>query len=185
MDEAVRLLKANGCEQIILLKCTSTYPATPENTNLLTIPHMANMFNCQVGLSDHTMGIGASVAAVALGATIIEKHFTLSRAEGGVDSAFSLEPEELKALVIETERAHKALGSIKYGIQPSEEKSVHFKRSLYAVEDILEGAEITSENVKSKRPAFGLHTRYMDIIVGKQAKVFIKKGTPINFNLIN
>jgi pseudaminic acid synthase len=185
LDEAVRLLRAHGCEQFILLKCTSTYPATPENTNLLTMPHMASMFNCQVGLSDHTMGIGASVAAVALGATVIEKHFTLSRAEGGVDSAFSLEPDELKALVVETDRAHKALGTIKYGIQPSEEKSVNFKRSLYAVEDIPAGMEITPENVKSKRPSFGLHTRYMDLISGKKAKSFIKKGTPINFDLIS
>ena len=136
LDESVNLLRENGCRELILLKCTSTYPATPENTNLLTIPHLQNMFNCIVGLSDHTMGIGASVAAVALGARVIEKHFTLSRADGGVDSAFSLEPSELSALVTETERAFLALGNIQYGIQSAERKSTLFKRSIYAAKDI-------------------------------------------------
>lgn len=184
IDESVRLLRSYGCEQLILLKCTSTYPATPENTNLATIPHMAQMFNCQVGLSDHTMGIGVPLAAIALGATVIEKHFTLSRADGGVDAAFSLEPEELKALVIESERAFKALGTVKYGIQKAEEKSVNFKRSLYAVTDINEGEAITEENVKSKRPSLGLHTKYLKDVVGKTASTYIKKGTPIQFDLI-
>jgi pseudaminic acid synthase len=185
IDETVRLLKTHGCNEIILLKCTSTYPATPQNTNLLTIPHLAQMFDCHVGLSDHTMGIGVPVAAAALGARVIEKHFTLRRADGGVDSAFSLEPEELKALVIETERAFLAMGTVKYGVQKAEEKSVAFKRSLYAVTDIAEGEEITESNVKSKRPSFGLHTKYLERVVGKKAKTFIKKGTPIQFELIN
>ncbi|RYZ23483.1 MAG: pseudaminic acid synthase [Chitinophagaceae bacterium] len=185
IDESVRLLRKHGVEQLVLLKCTSTYPATPENTNLLTIPHLANMFGCEVGLSDHTMGIGAAVAAVALGASVIEKHFTLRRADGGVDSAFSLEPEELKALVVETERAALALGHVQYGVQKSEEKSVNFKRSLYAVADINPGEEITEKNVQSKRPGFGLHTKYYDQVLGKKAKELIKKGTPIQFDLIN
>lgn len=139
IDEGVRVLREAGCKDLILLKCTSTYPASPENTNLLTIPHLAQLFNCTVGLSDHTMGIGASVAAVALGARVIEKHFTLRRADGGVDSAFSLEPEELKALVIESERAFLALGQIQYGVQKAEEKSRFFKRSLYIAKNIKAG----------------------------------------------
>jgi len=130
IDESVRILRKAGCKELILLKCTSTYPASPENTNLNTIPHLAELHNCVVGLSDHTMGIGASVAAIALGARVIEKHFTLSRADGGVDSAFSLEPSELKNLVIETERAFLALGKIQYGIQDAEQKSKFFKRSI-------------------------------------------------------
>ncbi len=184
IDEAVRVLKSNGCTDLILLKCTSTYPSSPENTNIVTIPHMAQLFNCHVGLSDHTMGIGASVAAVALGARVIEKHFTLSRAKGGVDSAFSLEPQELKALVIETERAFLSLGNIQYGVQKAEEKSLHFKRSLYVVQDILQGEIFTKENVKSKRPALGLHTKYYDQILGKKAKIFIKCGTPLSLEVI-
>ena len=127
IDETVRLLRNEGCENFILLKCTSTYPATPENTNINTIPHLSKLYNCIVGLSDHTMGIGVSVAAVALGARVIEKHFTLRRADGGVDSTFSLEPEELKALVIETKNAYLSLGEISYGVQQAEEKSKFFK----------------------------------------------------------
>jgi pseudaminic acid synthase len=183
-DESVRVLKEHGCNDLILLKCTSTYPASPENTNIATIPHMMQLFNCPVGLSDHTMGIGASVAAVALGACVIEKHFTLSRAEGGVDSAFSLEPHELKALVVETERAFLSLGRIQYGIQKAEEKSLTFKRSLYVVEDIRPGEPFTPANIKSKRPALGLHTKYYEGILGKKAKSFIRKGTPLSLNII-
>ncbi|MCG2616072.1 pseudaminic acid synthase [Terrimonas sp. NA20] len=185
IDESVRILKGNGCKDLVILKCTSTYPATPENTNLLTIPHMADLFNCHVGLSDHTMGIGAAVAAVALGARVIEKHFTLRRADGGVDSAFSLEPEELKALVTETKTGFLALGNIQYGIQKSEEKNIQFKRSLYAIRDIQQGELFTTENVQSKRPALGLHTRYYDQVLGKKATGFIKKGTPIQWGLLS
>lgn len=182
IDESVQLLRKNNCVDFALLKCTSTYPSTPENTNLVTIPHMAKLFNCHVGLSDHTMGIGAAVAAVALGARIIEKHFTLSRAEGGVDAAFSLEPEELKALVLETERAFLSLGNIQYGIQKAEEKSKMFKRSLYIVDDIKVGDLLTTKNVQSKRPSFGLHTRYYDSILNKKARVDLKKGEPLQWN---
>ena len=184
IDESVRLLRSYGCRDLIILKCTSTYPATPENTNLRTIPHMRHLFGCPVGLSDHTMGIGASIAAVALGARVIEKHFTLRRADGGVDAAFSLEPQELKDLVIETERSFLALGGIQYGIQKSEEKNRNFKRSLYAVRDIDSNELLTAENVQSKRPAHGLHTRYYEQVIGKKAVSFIKKGTPIDWNLI-
>ncbi len=185
IDESVRRLKEFGCKELILLKCTSTYPATPENTNLNTIPHLSSIFNCPVGLSDHTMGIGASVAAVALGARVIEKHFTLRRADGGVDSAFSLEPEELSALVTETERAFLALGEIQYGIQKAEQKNAGFKRSLYAVKDILAGEAFTPENLQSKRPANGLHTKHYEQVIGKKATIHIKKGTPIQWNLVS
>ncbi|MDR2438716.1 MAG: pseudaminic acid synthase, partial [Planctomycetaceae bacterium] len=136
LDESVRTLRENGCNDIVLLKCTSTYPATPENTNLRTIPHLRELFNCEVGLSDHSMGIGVSVASVAIGATVIEKHFTLCRADGGVDAAFSMEPAEMKTLVEETKRAWQALGKIHYGISESEKKSIIFRRSLYVCEDI-------------------------------------------------
>ena len=146
---------------------------------------MAQLFNCQVGLSDHTMGIGASVAAVALGARVIEKHFTLLRSDGGVDSAFSLEPAELKALTTEVERAFLALGSITYGVQKAEEKSKSFKRSLYSTKDIDKDELLTKDNVKSKRPSNGLHTRYYDQVIGKKATSFIKKGTPIQWDLIS
>lgn len=179
IDEAVEVLKKNGCKQIILLKCTSTYPATPENTNLLTIPDMKSRYGCVIGLSDHTMGVGASVAAVALGARVIEKHFTLRRADGGVDSAFSLEPEELKSLVIETERAFLALGKVQYGVQPAEEKSLLFKRSIYVSKDINAGEVFTTDNLKIIRPALGLAPKYWEDVIGKKAKVDLKAGMPL------
>ena len=167
IDEAVQILRKNGCQDLILLKCTSTYPSSPEDTNLVTIPHMKQLFDCHIGLSDHTLGIGVAIASVALGACVIEKHFTMSRTDGGVDSSFSLEPEELKALVIESEKAFKALGKITYGVGDSENKSLKFKRSLYVVENMNAGEIFTSKNVQSKRPALGLHTKYFDEILGK------------------
>jgi N-acetylneuraminate synthase len=179
IQESVKLLRANGCKELVLLKCTSTYPATPENTNLKAIPELKKLFNCYVGLSDHTMGVGASVAAIALGAMVIEKHFTLRRADGGVDSAFSLEPHELKSLVEETERAYLALGKPFLGIQQAEEQNTKYKRSLYVVEDVKKGEAFTERNVKSKRPAFGLHTRNYETILGKKASQDIKTGTPL------
>ena len=133
LDEAVRAARDAGCTQLILLKCTSTYPATPENTNILTIPHLRKLFGVEVGLSDHTMGVGVAVASVSLGASVIEKHFTLSRAEGGVDSAFSLEPDELISLVDETERAWNAIGSVRYGPTESESNSYVFRRSILSL----------------------------------------------------
>jgi pseudaminic acid synthase len=184
IDESVTLLQQHGCKDLVLLKCTSTYPASPENTNLVTIPHLQKMFNCIVGLSDHTMGIGAAVASVALGARVIEKHFTLSRAEGGVDSAFSLEPSELRSLVIESERAFLALGDVQYGVQSSEKKSTLFKRSIYIAKDIHAGEIITKEHLKIIRPALGLSPKHLDLVIGRQAKKDISAGTPLSFDLI-
>ncbi|MHA6247649.1 pseudaminic acid synthase [Pontibacter sp. CAU 1760] len=184
LDEAVRVLREAGCEQFVMLKCTSTYPSTPQNTNLVTIPHMRELFGVQVGLSDHTMGVGAAVAAVALGATVIEKHFTLSRADGGVDSAFSLEPAELQSLVVETERAWHALGHVQYGVQRAEEKSRLFKRSVYAAKDIQAGDTLTKENIRVIRPGLGLAPKHYEELLGKPAKQDIKAGTPLNWDLV-
>nr|WP_295869230.1 pseudaminic acid synthase [uncultured Chitinophaga sp.] len=179
VDESVQVLRENGTGDLVLLKCTSSYPASPENTNLVTIPHMKSLFHCEVGLSDHTMGIGAAVAAVALGARVIEKHFCLSRAEGGVDSAFSLEPHEFKSLMIETERAFLALGEVQYGIQEAEVRSRRFKRSIYVVKDIQAGEKFTEENVRIIRPGDGLHPRYYEGLLGKSAVADYAKGTPL------
>lgn len=181
IDECVRTLKDSGCKDIILLKCTSTYPASPENTNLLTIPHLSQLHNCIVGLSDHTMGIGASVAAVALGARVIEKHFTLRRADGGVDSTFSLEPEELESLVIETERAFLALGKIQYGIQKAEQKSSFYKRSIYVSKDIKKGEKLGNDNLRIVRPGNGLPPKFWDIVIGREANTDLKAGAPLTW----
>ena len=184
IDESVTLLRQHGINDLILLKCTSTYPASPENTNLVTIPHLQKLFNCMVGLSDHTMGIGAAIAAVALGARVIEKHFTLSRAEGGVDSAFSLEPQELKSLVTETERAFLSLGVVQYGVQSSESKSTLFKRSIYIAKDLSAGETITKDHLKVIRPALGLSPKHLELVIGRQARKDISAGTPLSFDLI-
>lgn len=184
IDESVNLLLNNGCDALTLLKCTSTYPATPENTNLRTIPHLKEMFKCEVGLSDHTMGVGVAVAAVAFGAKVIEKHFCLSRAEGGVDSAFSLEPHEFKLLVDEVERAHLAMGEIQYGIQDAEKKSLNYKRSIYVVEDITKGEKLTSLNTRIIRPGDGLHPRHWDNIIGHPIKKDVKRGTPLSWDIL-
>lgn len=184
IDEAVRVLRENGCPDLVLLKCTSTYPATPENTNLQTIPRMRDIFNCHIGLSDHTLGIGAAVASVALGARVIEKHFTLSRADGGVDAAFSIEPDEMKALVEESERAFLALGDVQFGIQKAEEKSLRYKRSIYVVEDIAEGEEFTKENIRVIRPGDGLQPKFFEKVLGKTSSRDLKRGTPLSWELI-
>lgn len=184
IDESVRVLRNNGCKSLVLLKCTSTYPASPENTNLRTIPHLREMFNCEVGLSDHTMGIGASVAAVALGARVIEKHFCLSRAEGGVDSAFSLEPAEFKLLVQESESAFLALGEVQYGVQPAESKSQLHKRSVYIVEDMKAGELFTEKNIRIIRPGLGLPPKYFDMLLGKKINRDAGRGTAMTFDLI-
>ena len=181
IKESVEVLRKAGCKNIVILKCTSTYPATPENTNLVTIPDFIKSFDCIVGLSDHTMGVGTSVAAVALGARVIEKHFTLRRADGGVDSAFSLEPEELRSLVTESERAFLSLGKIQYGILPTEEKSLQFKRSIYVSKDIKAGEILSIENLKIIRPASGLAPKHWDDIIGKKAKSDMKIGTPLSW----
>lgn len=184
LDEAVSAARAEGNDQIILLKCTSTYPATPENSNLATIPHMRELFGTEVGLSDHTMGVGVSVAAVTLGATVIEKHFTTSRADGGVDSAFSMEPRELKMLVAETERAWQSLGTVKYGPTDAEKASTKDRRSLYIGEDMKAGETLTSKNLRNVRPGLGLPTKYYDLVIGKTIKTDAKKGTPLSWELL-
>ncbi|MDL5048258.1 pseudaminic acid synthase [Oscillatoria amoena NRMC-F 0135] len=184
IDEAVRTLREAGCKDLVLLKCTSTYPATPENTHLATIPHMREMFKCHVGLSDHTMGIGAAIAAVALGAPVVEKHFTLRRADGGVDSTFSIEPGELKNLVIESERAFLAMGQVFYGVQEAEKKSLRFKRSLYVVKDVKAGDTFTADNLRVIRPGDGMQPKYYETILGKTASRDIKAGTPLTWELL-
>jgi N-acetylneuraminate synthase len=177
LDEAVRTLRAGGCQDIVLLKCTSTYPASPENSHLRTIPHLRDLFGCEVGLSDHTHGIGASVAAVALGATVIEKHFTLSRAEGGVDSAFSMEPAEMAALVSETKRAWQALGGIQYGPTEAEKPSLRFRRSIYIAQDVKAGEVLTRENLRVVRPGHGLPPKYYEMLLGRRVKRDLAMGT--------
>ncbi|MFO3789930.1 pseudaminic acid synthase [Bacillus mojavensis] len=184
IDETITAAKEAGCKELILLKCTSTYPASPVNTNISTIPHMKELFNCQVGLSDHTMGTGVAVASVALGATVIEKHFTLSRADGGVDSAFSLEPPELKELVVETERAWQALGQITYGPTDMEKASLKFRRSIYVTNDIKAGEIFTKENIKVIRPGYGLEPKYFDVMIGKTATKHLSAGTPLGWDSI-
>lgn len=184
IDETVRTAIKEGCGDIVLLKCTSSYPANPEDSNLLTIPHMRALFNCEVGLSDHTMGIGAAVASVALGVRFIEKHFTLSRADGGVDSTFSMEPEEMRQLVIETERAWQALGRISYSPGEQESKSLKFRRSIYIAQDMKAGDVLTSENLRTVRPGYGLEPKYYDTLLGKRVQRDVKKGTPMDWNLI-
>jgi N-acetylneuraminate synthase len=185
LDETVRAAREAGCNDLVLLKCTSTYPATPENSNLLTIPHLRDRFGVQVGLSDHTMGIGVAVAAVALGATIIEKHFTLRRADGGVDSAFSLESDEMRSLVVETGRAWQALGRISYGPTDAEKPSMKFRRSLYIAKDMKAGDVLTRENLRKVRPGYGLPPKYFDVLLGKTVKKGIPKGTPVRWDIVN
>jgi N-acetylneuraminate synthase len=184
LDDTVKAARESGCKDLILLKCTSTYPATADNTNILTIPHMRELFGCEVGLSDHTMGVGVSVASVALGATVIEKHFTLNRSDGGVDSTFSMEPAEMTQLVVETECAWQALGKVSYGATEAEKKSIVFRRSLYVVQDIKAGEAFTNENVRAIRPGLGLPTKYLPQIINRVAKQDLKRGTALSWDLI-
>lgn len=184
LDATVRCARSAGCEDLVLLKCTSTYPASPENTNITTIPHMRDLFGCHVGLSDHTMGTGVAIAAVALGAVAVEKHFTLARADGGVDSSFSLEPSELAALVTETERAWQALGRICYGPSAAEAESLKFRRSLYIVEDMRAGEKLTSKNLRRIRPGLGMPPAHYDEVLGRAVKRDVGKGTPLTWDLV-
>ena len=184
LDELVRTARENGCRDITLLKCTSSYPATPTGSNILTIPHMKELFGCTVGLSDHTLGIGAAVASIALGATVIEKHFTLARADGGVDSAFSMEPQEMAQLVRECHAAWEALGEISYNVQAQEEKSLIFRRSLYIVEDMKAGDVITEGNMRAIRPGYGLSSRYYDVLLGRRVGCNVRRGTPLSWELL-
>jgi len=184
LDETVEVARTSGCRDLVLLKCTSTYPSTPDDSNILTIPAMRKRYNCEVGLSDHTMGIGVAVAAVALGATVIEKHFTLSRADGGVDSAFSMEPHEMAQLVVETERAWQAVGKVHDGPTTKEMASLVFRRSLYIIADIKAGEKFTMSNLRAIRPGHGLAPKYIDEVIGKTAKRDISRGTPLSRDLI-
>ena len=186
LDEAVDTLRSNGCKQITLLKCTSTYPASPKDSNLLTIPDIKKRFGVEVGLSDHTMGIGVSVASIALGATVIEKHFTLTRSDGGLDSSFSMEPNEMKQLVEEGNIAYKALGNVKYGpASNNEEISTNYRRSIYIFKNINKGEILSTDNVKIVRPAFGLEPRYWEEVIGKKASTNITEGSPLSWDLID
>ena len=184
LDETVRAAREAGCRDLILLKCTSTYPATAANTNILTIPHLRELFGCEAGLSDHTMGVGVSVASIALGATVIEKHFTLDRSDGGVDSAFSMEPAEMTQLVVETRRAWEALGQVAYGPTEAEQKSLQFRRSLYVVRDLKAGDALSRENVRAIRPGLGLPTKYLEQVLGKTVKLDVKRGTALGWEML-
>jgi N-acetylneuraminate synthase len=184
LHESVCAARESGCGNLVLMKCTSSYPASPENTNLNTIPHMRDLFGCEVGLSDHTMGIGVATAGVALGATVIEKHFTLRRADGGVDSAFSLEPSELRALVVETLRAWQGLGRVRYGPTELERGSMIFRRSLYVVQDMKVGDVLTPDNLRAIRPGRGLPVKYIDLLIGKKVSRDVKKGVPMSWDLL-
>jgi len=183
LDDAVKTAREAGCQQLVLLKCTSNYPASPENTNLRTIPHLRQLFNTEVGLSDHTMGIGAAVAAIAIGASVVEKHFTLARSDGGVDSAFSLEPSELSALVMETERAWQALGEVRYGPTEAEQKSLVFRRSIYVSADLSAGDQLSTENLCIVRPGQGLPPKDYQLLLGRPITKDAKRGTPMNWGL--
>jgi pseudaminic acid synthase len=184
LDEAVATAREAGCSQLVLLKCTSTYPSSPENTNLNTIPHLRDLFGTEVGLSDHTMGIGVAVASVAMGASVVEKHFTLSRAEGGIDSAFSIEPAELKSLVVETGRAWKSLGAVTYGPTEAELNSLVFRRSVYIAERMKAGERFTAKNLRVIRPAKGLHPRYYEELLGRRVGRDVDIGTPMSWDLL-
>ena len=184
LDDAVHAAREAGCKDLILLKCTSTYPATAGNTNILTIRHMRELFGCEVGLSDHTMGVGVSVASVALGATVIEKHFTLNRADGGVDSTFSMEPDEMTQLVVEAERAWQALGRVSYGATDAEKASLVFRRSIYVAEDMEAGDLFTAKNLRCVRPGMGLPPKFYDMLLGRHVNQDVKKGTPMDWSFL-
>lgn len=179
LDKAVTTARDAGCEQLVLLKCTSTYPASPENTNISSIPHMKQLFGAEVGLSDHTMGVGVAVASVALGASVIEKHFTLCRSDGGVDSTFSLEPSEMASLVVESKRAWESLGKIRYGPTAAEKSSLQFRRSIYVACDIQKGELFTTDNLKIVRPGDGAAPSMLHFFLGQPAPVYLIKGTPL------
>lgn len=183
--ESVKVLKQNGCNELVLLKCTSTYPSTPENTNLLTIPLLQQIFsNCVIGLSDHTMGIGAAIAAVGLGARVIEKHFTLRRADGGVDSAFSMEPHEFKMLTVESKTAFLALGHPELGVTQVEEPSIKYKRSIYVSAPIARGEVFTEQNIRVVRPGNGLPPKFFETILGKHANRNYEPGIPLSWDIL-
>ena len=184
IDDAVQAARGAGCRELVLLKCTSTYPATPENTNVLTIPHLRVAFGCEVGLSDHTMGVGASIAAVAHGATVIERHFTLRRADGGVDSTFSLEPDEMQSLVVESARAWQSLGQVAYGPREAEKPSLAHRRSIYIAQDVKQGDVLTRENLRCVRPGLGLPPKFYEELLGRRVNRDARMGTPMSWSLL-
>lgn len=184
IDEAVRCLRENGTKDLVLLKCTSSYPAPAEEAHLRTIPHLAQAFGCPAGLSDHTMGSAVAIAAVALGACMIEKHLTLSRADSGPDSAFSMEPDEFKAMAQDIRLTEKALGGVSYALTAKEKESVAFRRSLFVVEDMQAGEVFSEKNLRSIRPGFGLHSRYYETALGRRARADIRKGTPLSWDML-
>jgi len=185
LDNAITTLRQNGSTEIILLKCTSTYPSSPENSNLLTIPHMSELFQCHVGLSDHTLGIGVAIASIAFGARIIEKHFTLNRANGGVDSAFSIEPKEFRLLAEESKKAFESIGTISYGVINEEKNNLLFKRSIYIIKNLSEGSILSRDNIKIIRPGLGISPQYYGFVLGKRINKDVISGTALTFDLIN
>jgi len=185
IDEAVRSARAAGCRDLVLLKCTSSYPASPAASNLATIPYLQSVFGCQVGLSDHTLGVGAAIASVALGATVIEKHVTLQREDGGVDGAFSMEPAELAQLVRETHAAWQALGKVVTGPTEDERASLVFRRSLYVCQDMEAGQVFDRQNLRAIRPGRGLPPKYLDVFLGKRVSRAVRRGTAVDWSLIS
>jgi N-acetylneuraminate synthase len=183
LGDMVNIVRNAGCQDLVLLKCTAAYPADPADANLLTIPHMQELLECQIGLSDHTMGIGVAVASVALGVTVIEKHFTLSRDEGGVDAAFSMEPNEFQALISESKVAWLARGQVHYGTVDSENSSLS-RRSLYIVQDMQAGDVLNPENLRSIRPGYGLPTRHLEDLLGMRVTQSIERGTRMSWDLV-
>ena len=184
IDTAVQTLRRNGTPAICLLKCTSSYPASPEHSNLCTLQHMGAMFDCFVGVSDHTLGVGVAIAGVALGATVIEKHFTLSRADGGVDAAFSAEPAEMKLLVEEANKAKQALGQVSYGPTAEEQESMQFRRSIYVCKDLKAGEVLSEENIRIIRPGFGLAPQYYALVLGRKIVRDAKSGCPLSWEIL-
>ena len=187
-DDGIEVLsraREAGCRDLILLKCTSSYPAAPVDMNLLTIPDLRDRFDCEVGLSDHTLGIGVALAAIGLGASVIEKHLTLARGDGGVDSSFSMEPAEMAQLVAEAERAWLARGRVTYAATGAEQASFQFRRSLYVVKDLKAGEPLTHDNVRAIRPGFGLAPKLLEEVVGRRAAGDIVKGTPLTWTMLS
>jgi len=185
LGDAVGAARAAGCRDLVLLKCTSTYPATPENSNLATLPHLRQLFDCEVGLSDHTLGIGAAVAAVAFGAVLVEKHFTLRRADGGVDASFSMEPEEMAALARETQQAWQAIGRVSEGPTEAEKPSLRFRRSLYFSRALEAGEVLTRDNVRCVRPGLGLAPKHLPEVLGRRTTRAVRRGTPVTWDLLS
>ena len=185
IDEAVSCARKNGCDDLILLKCTSTYPADVKDSNLASIPAMQKNFNCHVGLSDHTLGIGAAIASVALGARVIEKHVTLKRSDGGVDSAFSLEPEELAELVSQSATAQQSIGQVSFGPTEAELSSLRFRRSIYVVKPVKKGETVSRDNIRVIRPGGGLAPKHIDTVLGKTYSDDYEQGTPFSWDMLS